>query len=351
MHVEVLEDRRAVGPVGEGHVIETDVANRVDQVHGAGAVHDRRLLVEDLVDPAGRGPGPLAQHDEHAEHLKGRLQHDNPEAEAEDGAHLELVVDHQVPTQKQHQGQAHLHQVLNERREPGAQVGVLDVGPLQPVSGPGQVLDLLVLGGEGLDHADTVDVFVDDGGHVGQPRLDEPRDREHRSPHPDAEEVDEGHGGHGHQGQRHVDREHVTERHDGDGALDDDARREGEVHLHRPDIRVGPGDELAGLDPVVERERHAGQVLIHDVAEVEFHLVGRRHQEQPGDVAGHGRHHDQHQDDLHVVAQGYGVNGGRAAGAGYDGVVERLLKDLRDLHLQHQADERGRQGGDEQELV
>ena len=56
--------------VREGHVVEADVADGVDQVDGARAVHDGRLLVEDLVDPPGRGPGPLAEHDQHAEHLK-----------------------------------------------------------------------------------------------------------------------------------------------------------------------------------------------------------------------------------------------------------------------------------------
>ena len=42
------------------------------------------------------------------------------------------------------------------------------------------------------------------------------------------------------------------------------------------------------------------------------------HQEQPGDITGHRRHREQHEDEFHVVAQGYGVDTGLAAGARHD---------------------------------
>ena len=73
----------------------------------------------------------------------GGLQHHDVGVEGEDVADAELAVDHQPPAEEQHEGQAELGQVLHQRREAGAEVGVLDVGPLQPVGGPGQRAQLL----------------------------------------------------------------------------------------------------------------------------------------------------------------------------------------------------------------
>ena len=47
--------QEAVRRVGEGDVVELDVALAVDQVDRVGTVDDGRLLVEDLVDALGRG--------------------------------------------------------------------------------------------------------------------------------------------------------------------------------------------------------------------------------------------------------------------------------------------------------
>ena len=54
-----------------------------------------------------------------------------------------------------------------------------------------------------------------------------------------------------------VDREHEAEGNHCDAALHQDHRCERHIHLDRADVGVGPRDELPGLDPVVERERHA----------------------------------------------------------------------------------------------
>ncbi len=131
-------------------------------------------------------------------------------------------MDDHVAAEQQDQGQAHLGQVLDQRGEAGPQVGVFDVAPLELVGRTGQGPELLLLGGEGLDHPDAVDVLVDDGGHVGQAGLDDPRHREHRLPHADPGPVDEGHGGHGHEGQGHVDGQHEAEGDHGHRALDQD---------------------------------------------------------------------------------------------------------------------------------
>ena len=74
-----------------------------------------------------------------------------------------------------------------------------------------------------------------------------------------ADEVDERHGRHRDERQRHVDRQHHPRtRRTATLHCTRIDRRERQVHLHRADVGVGPRDQLAGLHPVVERERHAG---------------------------------------------------------------------------------------------
>ena len=65
----------AVRAVGEAHVLEADVTPAVDQIDRIGPIDDGGLLVEDLVDPLGRGGGALAHHDQHAQHHERRLHH------------------------------------------------------------------------------------------------------------------------------------------------------------------------------------------------------------------------------------------------------------------------------------
>ena len=83
--------------------------------------------------------------------------------------------------------------------------------------------------------------------------------------------------------------------------------REGQVHLHRADVGVGPRDQLARLDPVVEGERHPRQVLVDDVAQVELDLVGGLEEEEARDVAGDAADDAEADDPPHVVAERHGV--------------------------------------------
>ena len=274
-----LREQAVVG-VGEADVVELDVTLAVDQVDGVGPVDDRGLLVDDLVDPVGRGRGALAHHDQHPEHHEGGLHHHQVEVERDDGRDGQLLVDDHPAADEQHEDEADLGEVLHERGEAGAEVGVLDVAPLDPVGRIGQLPQLLLLGGEAAHDAHAVDVLVHDGRHLGQPGLDEPRNGEERLPHLHSDDVDERHGRHGDESQRHADGEHEGERDQRDGALHQDHRGERQVHLHRADVRVGPRDQLPGLNPVVEGEGHAREVLVEDVAQVEFDRV--RHLEEVG---------------------------------------------------------------------
>ena len=124
--------------VGEVDVPEPDIAGAVREVDRIGAVGHGGLLVEDLVDPPSRGGGPLAHHDQHAEHHERRLHHQQIGVEGQDGPDPECAVDDHVAAEDEYQGQSDLGQVLDQRGEAGPQVGIFDVAPLHPLGRPRQ---------------------------------------------------------------------------------------------------------------------------------------------------------------------------------------------------------------------
>ena len=201
MEVEAREHGLGAVAVGELDGVEADVALAVEEVDRPGAIGDRGLLVEDLVEPLGRGRGPLAHHDEHPEHHERRLQHQQVGVEGQDRPDAEVSVDHHVATEEKDESETGLRQVLERRGPLRPQVGVFDVSPLELVGRLGKRAELVGLGGEGLHDADAVDVLVDDRRDVREPRLDQPGDGEHRLPHPHPGEVDEGHRRHGDEGE------------------------------------------------------------------------------------------------------------------------------------------------------
>jgi len=82
------------------------------------------------------------------------------------------------------------------------------------------------------------------------------------------------------------------------------SRATDQIALHRKYVGVGPGDQLSGLDLVVERKRQPHELLVHQVAQVRFDRVPGL-QEEPtahiqADPAGRG----QDDDPCDVAAQG-----------------------------------------------
>ena len=73
----------------------------------------------------------------------------------------------------------------------------------------------------------------------------------------------------------------IAERDDEAHQVEAHDRHEGEEQLHRADVAVGAGDELARLHPVVERERQRGEVLVDRGAQVVLERVGRLEQRRP----------------------------------------------------------------------
>ncbi|MDQ0370765.1 hypothetical protein J2S42_007434 [Catenuloplanes indicus] len=337
----------AVQRAGAVRVVEPDVVEphrtadrRVESVRRR---LDVRPGVQDLVD-ALRGRGrALPQHDHHAEHAERRLEHQHVRVERHDRAHGGAAVDHHQAAEEQHQRQAEPRQVVQHGIPPAADRRVAHVDPAHPVRGRGQRVHLALLGRERLDDPYALDVLVDHGREPGQPRLDHPRHREHRPPHAQPEHTDQRHRRHRHARQRHVDGQHQPERDQRDRALHHDRRAERQVHLHRANVRTGPGHQLAGLHPVVERVRHAHQVRVDDGAEVVLHLVRGAQQIQPGQEVDHALGQRQPHD-----LPDERLQGGRAR---HQRRVDPAPYQIRDLHLHDQPGERQHQRRNQQPPV
>ena len=82
-------------------MVEVHIAPALDEVNGAGGAHDLGRLVDDLVDPLGRGGSPLAVHDHHPELAERRLEDEHVGLECEQCPHAKMVVDHQDPAVEQ----------------------------------------------------------------------------------------------------------------------------------------------------------------------------------------------------------------------------------------------------------
>jgi hypothetical protein len=343
-HVVALIHRR----VGEADAVEPDVAAN-PPIH-VRAEHGRirfigyiRLCVDDFVDATGTGRGALAHHQHHAELPERRLEHQHVGVERDDRADRSAAMDRHVTAEQQHEREADPGQVLDRRRPPGPDVGVLLVRPLDFLGGPAEVVKLALFGGEGLHDPHAVDVLVHDAGHVGEPGLDQPGHREQHLPHVRAHPVHKRHRHHGDDGERDVHRQHLDERDDHHRALHHDRRPEGQVHLHGTDVGVRPGDELAGLDPVIETERQRAQVLVDDVAQVVLHVVRRAQQEEPRAVGEGAADAREDGDPFGVAEQARAVRAVREV----DGLAEQVGY----LHLQDEAEETEQQRQPEYPLV
>ena len=143
-----------------------------------------------------------------------------------------------------------------------------------------------MLGCEGLHDPDAGRVFFDQHGDVRQAGLDEPGDRVDLLPHSHPDQEGDGQRDGGDQSELGVQGEHLGEGDEDNCALDDDGRCHHQVLLHGTHVGVGPGDQLADRDPVIEGEGQQHVVLVNDVAEVVLEAVRGREQEAPAQVVG-----------------------------------------------------------------
>ena len=282
VEIEVGQDRRAVS-VHEVDVGELDVAGALDEVDRARVVDDVGLFVEHFVNPlraeaAARCPIIITN----PSWRKRWHHHEHVRVECGDVTDRRLPVDREVAAVEEHQRLAEPRQVLDDRREPRPDLCLLHVCPLGALGAAREQLQLLGLRGERLHHSHALDVLVDDGGDVGEAGLDQPRHREHPLAHLESGDEDERHRRERDERERHVDRHHQDEGEHDDAALHEDERRLRQIHLHGADVRVGAGDELPRLHAVIERERHAREVLVDDVPEVVLDAVRSPQEQEAG---------------------------------------------------------------------
>ena len=276
MNVRSVEHVGAVGHgVGEPDVVELDRDPPASgRRTGSSGSTIAGCLVEDLedADRGRRGPLPLQQHE--ADHPERRRQQDHVGAEGHERADLQVAVDRLQSAVEQHQGQAEPGERLHHRGVGGPGVGHLGARPAESSGRLGEQLELPLLLGERLDDPRALDVLVDDRRDVGLPGLHDPRQREDAVAEPEPDEEDERQRRERHGGQPDVDHHHDDDGDEQQHQLHRDERSEGEEQLDRPDVGVGPADDLAALDAVPVAERELGEALVDQVAEVGLDAVG-----------------------------------------------------------------------------
>ena len=146
-------------------------------------------------------------------------------------------------------------------------------------------------------------------------------------PQPLAQHVDGGHDQHRDGSQGQADPRHQRDGHHETQQLARHDRRKCQVHLHRADVGVGAGDDLAGVHPVVERERQPAEVGEQQRAQLELDPVAHREESvavhEGGNAAGEAEPHE-NDDQRPQRARG------RAVGAGHrrvDGVASNSRSD------------------------
>jgi len=160
------------------------------------------------------------------------------------------------------------------------------------------VLDLRRLLIEGLDHANALNVLVDDRGQLRLPGGDDPLQREDLVPEPNADPVDERQWGDRHEGEWDVDEDHDDDGEDEHHDLHGDEGTEGEQELDRTNVGVGSADDLTALGSVPEIERELREALVHQVSQIV--LDPERRPEQPeavGETEDEADHRQDRQND------------------------------------------------------
>ena len=253
MEVEPLEHGLGAG-VAERDVPELDVAPRLLPVDGSRPVRNLGLLVQKLEDAHRRGRRTLGHDQDEGQEAEGSLQAHDVRVEEQQDRDRDRAADREPAAVDQDHRSTDARQALEHRGQPRADVDLQDVDAPQPLGRSRQERDLIRLAGEGLHHAGTGDVLLHDRRQVGHARLNQPRDREQVRAHARAHEVDARQRQHRKQGQCQVNVDHQAERDEEREHRHAQVGHHAQEHERRTDVGVRPGDQLARLSLVVERE-------------------------------------------------------------------------------------------------
>jgi hypothetical protein len=265
--VEVRQHRLAAG-VGEGDVVEEDLAGERRQGRRIGPLGDERLGGEETEDPLGAGASLLGHEEQAGQHAGRRAEEQQVGREGEEGPEGDLVVQGQVTAEGEHGHLGELRDGGEERliarlQAYGAKVGAVEaLGPLD------QVVELALLLAEPLHHPDSGDGFLDDHRHLPLPLLGVPVGRERLLAQHVGRRHERGHGEQRDHGEKGREDEHHDDRRGEEQHVAAHDGQEGEEALQQAEIGVGPRDELTGLHLVVAGEVEADQVVVDGVAQV-----------------------------------------------------------------------------------
>ena len=171
LEIDVMQRRLARAGEGQADVAERHPSGAVRQRRRVLRAGDRRRAVEDLEDPRARRGRALRRAEHVPERAHRRDQHQQIRVERRELADRQRSVDHVAPADQQDQGQPQVREEADQRR----------VARLDPRRGHLLVehahhrvleaLELAVLLGECLDHADAGDVLLRIRGQLGDPLL------------------------------------------------------------------------------------------------------------------------------------------------------------------------------------
>ena len=153
------------------------------QFERIGGIRNGGRKVEQLEDPLDPGPGLLADGEDAGQLAGRRHQLDDVGGEGQEGAQGDLVLQGE-PTAEGEDG--HLpdgRDGLEQRLVARLQAHGAHLGAVDHLRGVGDPFELPLLLAEGLDHAHTVDVLVDDLHHFALALLAVPRGGEDPAAH------------------------------------------------------------------------------------------------------------------------------------------------------------------------
>ncbi len=324
------------GAVAEADAGELDLAAQPAEVDGVRRVGDGRLAVEQLEDPVHPGPRLLRHHHQAGQLASGRQQLGDVGGEGEKRAQAQVVAQRQPAAEGQDGHLPDRGDRLEQRLVARLQPHGPHLGSVQDPAGLGDPFQFVLFLAERLDHADAVDVLVDDLHDVALALLGVPGGREDPPPHAVGDHQQRGHHHQADHGQQRGQDDHHRQR---EQHQQDVAAHVGQVaqqSLHERGVGVGPGHQLPGRHAVEGGEVHPLQLGVHGVAQVV--LDGQRDPAaaEPAQVreaeTGRGEYQQRRQP------------GPQRAGVAQDDAVDDLALEQRHHHLAAAAEHRRAEG-------
>ncbi len=271
---EVVE-HRVLAVVAEGHVVELDVGVGVlGQFAGVGRLGDLRLGVDQLVDPLDAGAGLLADGEHGGQHPDRAGELGEVGGEGDEGAQRDLALGRHPAAEREHRDLAERRDRLQGRVVAGVEPHGAQPGGEQQAADPAQLVLLLRLLAEALDHPDAGDRAVDHPGDRGGLALRVPGGGEEPGAAAVGQEPQGGRDGQRDDGQQRREHRHDDQRQHEQQHVADHHRQHEEHALDELEVAGGAADHLAGVERVLAGAVEAGDGAEHRGPQVVLDVEG-----------------------------------------------------------------------------